>query len=1747
MPRIWKYAAVAAMLWVLPWAVLAEGTENEREEQSAFLFRFRAPAQAVVAGKAPHADAQDHGHAALSKTEFASRQADVRAFWEQHKSSGAPIDRQVVIELYRRSKDFAVVHALLQDTINPVDSVRIGEIRAEIHQQVLTNLYETGRYGDRLGVNDFGTVGNAKSDIDFTPYSDGHPGADLVAAYEAEFKRLTGGVAPGQMDIVAHKHEAIIPDWRQSRATADFVQALRDGRRLLRANPEAYFLEGAYHQQVMGRSAEGKTLTWIERDSSGKVIRTGSNAASDPDFFYFRPDVRARYAWGGAVGNWHFFHAHPGDKVAQAKYLLRSLDDGARLSQLSNDQVKSFQKFEKLSPGQQRRIVTDLYGGRVGPEVVQRFVAVMQTAAKIRDLKAVGGATDSPDAYRSMIELERQANPDMSEDGLLERAKRSVDQHGAAMLLENNIIASESRLNDWLAPKVDSGEFRTVGSNGKLRKIVIDRGKIKRLQMSAFFELRDGIEMLPDSEIGRIKRDNPRFARDIEILRGVIETQRQMMVAPEHLSADAARQHRMSAADKVLSELGRLDAVIDQGGPLRFYSELGRSAWQHGQQFEDWSQAKLVDALGYTLSGGNKQMLPLLNQMREATKTTNERLMGARWMARLDKANAVVEVLKAYVSEGEFNTEVAKVAFYQAISYIPGVGTVMQVQGGMQGVITLASTQIIPGYGPILITLQLAKGTVELAGLAVFEPLRDDRELLAYQGYLDAGGSGLITTGQAERFEGQVTPVLHVINSDRSLSLDERRARIYHYFHDDITRTLEKDPNFPFTEDEWPREWMAKEQEWLGVRTHQYVLHWWNATGPFDSYDEILAFRAKTAGLNEEEFRSRIKSRLWRDYWKGRELAMQQKIVEVEAQRDELETKMAQIAAVDVGLTRRKYEMRADFESNGEMIYAKMLDGMPVLEPTLQIIAAPTIETLELEGYEEEEIEAAPMVNLRANVYASTKDHPLPWSISWEVRQGGESKQFDWGNASMAGELQHTVGESSGPWPVDVVAVARDAEDREIVRQTVDLAVEKIEIGRTTEEDDDEEEEAEVAQGDDGEDEGDGVGGDENAPDPLADAGPVATAAAETATAACQSATDQAAAATNALGDVGAELGGLEGDIAAARAAADRLEELAQRAQAAADMANGLATGIAALRDESALLRDALCSPERRNALADLKARLRAILFQADGLMDAIQDAAADARGARAEAASVVSVDDLRARLAGAFDRVEAARDALERAGAAADQAAAAAAQIEEQRSRAAAAVAGGSEGDDPGGTSAGSAQAAYGAVAAAADTVGDCPAEARATIDDSRAAIDETLARASAAAAALDEIAALSTRETLQRIEQSVQEAETTEAIADAFFDSIANRVEAGTGCTWDPSAETDPDPDTPGSGWSRSDGGGWSASEVETVEGGGGTGGRSAPAEPEPPAQDPRIEGWIRQATDAFNNCDYATAKQLADQIAAVDPNHPWLAENYRRILDADRMRRGALRALREAEAALNNSRGSVEDLRQARAAAHRAALAAPPCMVDTIDGLVHQVDDAIIDAMVAEQERHRQERRENAGRLAGAIGSVIGTIAAVGAATQGIDIGNLPTGIPGLTLPVPTGGGTTPVRPPVSTGGGGGSGGGSSGASECTPSRPCCDIYDAFGDTGQGQDEPYQYWVWELGGQGARSYTPIGLPVEGIAERQAAMKSQIQGRAPAGSVFRWHGPYGSHAAAVAQTRRLCPNPIQLPAWAQRMRGNR
>ena len=727
----WSFRLLPFFICLLSTLISAENDEEE------YRFRFRYPQQTVVReGEPPTKDADAHGHQELSAEEFAKRVKDVKQFWKER--GGGEITKQDVVELYHRAKNFKVVHAVLNEDISGPESQKIGQLRQQIHDEVLRTMAESGEFGKKMGVNDFGSGAkpgsvNAKTDIDFTTYAGRGDitGAQMVARYQELFRQVTEkygrALDPGQMDIVAHQFEATIPDWRQNMALSDFEARLRQGLDLLRSNPEAYFLEGAFLQQVMRRSVDpnAKTFAWFEPGPDNRLHKKFYNAAKVPQFFY-SPEIRQRYAWGAAVGNWHFFHAHSDDLAAQAKYILRSIDDGAGMLL---GRMKAGD-MEKLSPSERRRIVKQLYGGQFSDAHLRAFEALVETAVNIRKLKSqdnlrVSSLQGEVDAYRPLIELERVAagGVELSDETLLKLAKDRFTKSGNQLLIQNNILTSRGRLTDWLSPDLKVGkDLDVIDSEGQWRKVRIDETTIKRLQYSAYFELKAALSLMTDAQISRIQDVNPKFRNDIEIIRKVLKTERQMLSAPSNLAGSEAMTYRQQLADQALKDYARLKRSFQQKGIAPGMFDTGRVMLNRAQELETWFQTKAVDKL--LMSERGKNYLPHLYKLREGVNQANQHLLGPKWMMRMDKGVSIIEVLKTYIREGEVNAEVGKRALIEGVSFFPFMGVLFSVQGGVEGVTTMALVQVIPGYGQLLLTGNMIKGLVEIGGLMIFEPLK---------------------------------------------------------------------------------------------------------------------------------------------------------------------------------------------------------------------------------------------------------------------------------------------------------------------------------------------------------------------------------------------------------------------------------------------------------------------------------------------------------------------------------------------------------------------------------------------------------------------------------------------------------------------------------------------------------------------------------------------------------------------------------------------------------------------------------------------------------------------------------------------------------------------------------------------------------------------------------------------------------------------------------------------------------------
>jgi hypothetical protein len=1008
-------------------------------------------------GTPPCTDAADHGRVQLSPAEVARNQARVA---EYLKTQSGPLTKSDVVKIYELAGDFTVIHGMLGNTISPELSRQIGRHRQAIHEEALSNwAREAKRRGitKKLGVNDFGSGAdpdkvNAKTDIDFTQYADGDgvTGSDLIKGYKRHFGEVTAKygarLSPEQLDIVAHQFEATIPDWRQARALGDFEIRLRRGTQLLRQNPEAYFLEGAFLQQVMRRSVApgAKTFTWYEVGPDGKIVRTNHNAAEIRQFFY-TPEPAARYAFGAAVGNWHFCNSHS-DVQDKAKYLLRSMDDGIGLTLPRGSKRCDYADL----PNDQRAAVVDELYGHVPKAVRDQIKLTLDTASRIRRMKAEGTfnpeAFDSmSDAFKPLVEHERTLKyrdslPDPEPEILVKLAQKRFHHVTRRILVENMIRSSTARLKDWSMPNVKPVLVKRDG-----RVIRIDPDKQERLQYAAYVELENALSLMDDVTIEQIKRHNPKFRSDIEIMERIIKKKRDMFLVTEEVDFDQALKQRMEAARQIEDAFAELELLSPFRKAWRRIadSRFGRT-WVRGMEYEAWLQRGMVDAL--VAKAGLPGVAYGFQHFRECAGATNDRLLHPDWTLRIGIANSLVTVLTEAARQGEFwNERVAGVLLWEGLRYVPVLGLGMDIYtGGMGTVRDMALLQFVPGYAPIFLYIQTMRGLATLTGTVIFTPIKNDRVLLAYQGYLDPEEGGRIYAGNPRRINAPRPALLHFVDPDRNLPLEERRKRFYKFFAPRVTeaarKALEDIPYFDENEN-FGRIYGEKLGEKLVEKTKAFVNDWWDAKGEWSDFDELSVKRMLEYGPNEIEFKYRLVDQLIQDYIAGQSLAAKEISAEKERAQGEFQDAVHAIAARELAFEQDLRSLGPDINEAGELAYAVALDEMTEIEPSIRIIAAPRV-IEEKAGEDGEGVSGGKVlginnVSLRAIVDASLKRHPGPWRIQWEIRASdGQVRTLEQEEESFRTDPAAKAGD------VTVIAKAFDGNDRLIIKGEIPIQIE---------------------------------------------------------------------------------------------------------------------------------------------------------------------------------------------------------------------------------------------------------------------------------------------------------------------------------------------------------------------------------------------------------------------------------------------------------------------------------------------------------------------------------------------------------------------------------------------------------------------------------------------------------------------------------------------------------------------------------
>lgn len=929
---------------------------------------------------------------------------------------------------------FHAVHSAIKEGY--IDSKLLGKLRETFHQDVLQALAKKldTKIGS-LGVNDFGSEASGLGDIDFTLYAKklGVDAQWLVKQYNSMFTKLAKsrygvGVTPGQLDIVAHRYDATVPDWRAKESVADFEIKLRTGTTLLKSNPEAYFLEGAYLQQIMGRSTKlgEETFTWYK--SGIKPIKV--NAVTVSEFFY-APQMRKAWGFGGAVANLHFYYAHTDSLLARAKYLLRSLDDGAGL--LVESKKGDYKNIRDVK--ERRKIIDDLYDSpqmKYTKELRNEIFETYEVCRKIRRAKDISWQLSDMQKFANLIEYHKNISLTPIDDVIALKLAKQTFKSTSGLILTSNVVRTiKQRARDWLRPNTLKERVGFEDENGNYISRKTNSQDLKKLQFSAFREMHDSIQILQQDKqqdiIERLKKQNPILKRDIEIVEGILKTKRKMMLAPKEVHPESALSYRQKAAQSVIESWKKIGSHEVGSTLWRKSIKNANDGWVTGQALESYLYTCLADSVVHISNFLTRSKIrPALEKLRISAANTNTNPI---LMTRISRANSLVYLLTLYIEEGDFNNKVLNAAILEGFSHVPFLGMPIDIKrGGAAGVSVIVLSQWIPGYGQFMLAVNTAKGVVNLGGTMLFTPLKNQRMKLAYQGYIDPvdisvknplykfileqTGTKLIRdtvawwlygTGKKERIYSPRPSVLYPIDPTMKMSLQERRKAVFKYFQPKVEVLIEKDLGL--------KGWSVQDDGYMATDPdlresaypnsearnmpkvmNQHVEDWWDGKGVFASHDE-LAVKRMMDEYYGKEMRAKITYLLVLDYMAGKG----EMVLESEREQKKLQELFSKAAAFDSKYDETYKENHASIKSAHKNVaiqtIGQLQEDVEHIKPRIEVTSSPKV--IIKKDDKGNDIAVIEKLNIHAKIIASdTKEHPAPFRIGFEVKADSENKKL---------------------------------------------------------------------------------------------------------------------------------------------------------------------------------------------------------------------------------------------------------------------------------------------------------------------------------------------------------------------------------------------------------------------------------------------------------------------------------------------------------------------------------------------------------------------------------------------------------------------------------------------------------------------------------------------------------------------------------------------------------------------------------
>ena len=342
---------------------------------------------------------------------------DVRQLFRE-TSHGVPgvsadqVDRDFALRVYGRPGALGALERILAGPAYGDINEKLGQVREKAMLECWAEV--VAETGVRIELNNAGKRNGGRSDLDVFVFTDADELADeagsvisdeevharLVSRFHEKWSRRMPGTSAADWDIMVF--DSMMIDWRMSRSSwRGFMAGMNDDIAALSATEGAYFIPGAYKDQVFRRYlSEGRT-TIIESvaDSRGQTRRdldipdgvriTADLPTREASLRYadVPGDIDRRGALGVVLQNVVETDRHAASVIKRAKYSNRWIEGYVQLTNLE----KSYQKLLlEGRDGARRRFAQRLFAefddsGRLPPNIADadELMRVLDTMNRI--------------------------------------------------------------------------------------------------------------------------------------------------------------------------------------------------------------------------------------------------------------------------------------------------------------------------------------------------------------------------------------------------------------------------------------------------------------------------------------------------------------------------------------------------------------------------------------------------------------------------------------------------------------------------------------------------------------------------------------------------------------------------------------------------------------------------------------------------------------------------------------------------------------------------------------------------------------------------------------------------------------------------------------------------------------------------------------------------------------------------------------------------------------------------------------------------------------------------------------------------------------------------------------------------------------------------------------------------------------------------------------------------------------------